>query len=113
MLSRLLSRPVSLATPPRKHEDAPCLSDPLMEPHRKKVRSYDIPGHAHELTFSCFHRLALLKTDRTCRWFCDAMEAARKKLDFALWAYVIMPEHVHVIVWPRQTSYQVSRIRTA
>ena len=29
-------------------------------PHRKRVRSYNIAGHAHELTFSCFRRLPLL-----------------------------------------------------
>ena len=82
-------------------------------PHRKRVRSYNIPGHAHELTFSCFRRLPLLSGDRTRRWFVDALEDARRDLDLALWAYVIMPEHVHVLCWPRQTAYEVRLIRTA
>jgi putative transposase len=41
----------------------------MTSPHRKRVRSYNEPGHAHELTFSCFHRLPLLSRDRTRQWF--------------------------------------------
>ncbi len=82
-------------------------------PHRKGVRSYNIPGHVHELTFSCFRRPPLLSRDRTRRWFVDALEDARRDLDLALWAYVIMPEPVHVLCWPRQQVYEVRLIRTA
>ena len=81
--------------------------------HRKRVRTYNLPGHAHELTFSCFQRLPLLTKDRTRQWFIDAVKTARKDLDFAVWAYVIMPEHVHILLWPRQAVYEVRRIRTA
>jgi REP-associated tyrosine transposase len=81
--------------------------------HRKQVRSYNEPGHAHELTFSCFHKLPLLNRGRTRRWFLDALDAARQRRNFALWAYVIMPEHAHVIVWPREPVYEVRLIRTA
>ncbi len=81
--------------------------------HRKQVRSHSTPGHAHELTFSCFHKLPLLNRDRTRRWFLEALDAARLRRNLALWAYVIMPEHVHVIVWPREPVYEVRLIRTA
>src|SRR5271166_1460013 len=54
-------------------------------PHRKRVRSYNLSGHAHELTFSCFRRLPLLSRDRTRRWLMDALDNARRDLDLALW----------------------------
>jgi len=38
---------------------------------------------------------------------------ARRELDLSLWAYVIMPEHVHLLFCPRQAKYEVSRVRTA
>jgi putative transposase len=85
----------------------------MADAHRKKVRSYNIPGDAHELTFSCFRLMPLLNRDRTRRWFVDAMEAARTDLHLHWWAYVIMPEHVHVLVWPRDPEYEVRLIRTA
>jgi putative transposase len=31
----------------------------------------------------------------------------------AVWAYVIMPEHMHIIVCPRQAGYEIRLIRTA
>jgi putative transposase len=65
------------------------------------------------LTFSCFHRLPLLSRDRTRQWFIEAMSKARERRNLALWAYVLMPEHVHIIVWPRDARYEVRLIRTA
>jgi putative transposase len=76
----------------------------------KRCRRINEPGHAHELTFSCFHRLRLLSRDRTRRWLIDAIEQARRRAHFDLWAYVIMPEHVHILVSPRESDYDVSRI---
>jgi putative transposase len=79
-------------------------------PHR---RSYDIPGHAHELTFTCYHRFRFLASDRTGGWLAEAIEQVRVELDFALWAFVFMPEHVHLIIWPWQVRYTVSSILKA
>ena len=81
--------------------------------HRKKVHRYDEPGHARFLTFSCYHRLPLLSKDRSRRWFADALAAARLKHGFELWAWVIMPEHVHLILWPRPPVPAISAILQA
>jgi putative transposase len=82
-------------------------------PHRKRVRSYNEPGHAHELTFSCFRRHPLLNRNRSRQWFLDALASARSCKHVALWAYVIMPEHVHVLLSPEESVYDVRLIRTA
>ena len=74
-------------------------------PHRKRVKHFDIPGHAHLLTFSCFRRMPFLSKDRTRRWFLEALGAARSALEFDLWAWVIMPEHVHLLIYPRREGY--------
>jgi putative transposase len=81
--------------------------------HRKRKLTYDLPGHAHFLTYSCYQRLPLLSKDRTCEWVVEAMQVARRKFDFDLWAFVLMPEHVHVLLRPRQERYQLSRILAA
>jgi putative transposase len=69
------------------------------------------PGHAPELTFSCFHGFPFLKSERTCRWLAEAIDEARAKHDFALWAYVFMPEHVHVLIFPKRPQYDIAVIR--
>jgi putative transposase len=73
----------------------------------------NVPGHAHELTFSCFHRFAFLKAEHTCQWLADAIDEARVEMDFALWAYVFMPEHVHLMIYPWRTNYDIRLIRHA
>jgi putative transposase len=69
-----------------------------MNDRTRHRRSYNDPNHAHELTFTCYHRFRFLTSDRTCGWLAEAIQEARVKLDFALSAYVFMPEHVHLIV---------------
>src|SRR5258707_10414289 len=71
------------------------------------------PGHAHELTFSCFYGFPFLKSERTCRWLAQAIDEARAKHDFALWAYVFMPEHVHLLIFPKRLQYDMAVIRNA
>jgi putative transposase len=78
--------------------------------HRK---SYDEPGHVHVLTFTCYRRYSYLKPERTCRWFAQAIEQARRRWDFDLWAYVFMPEHAHLIVRPNQPTATVAAILKA
>jgi putative transposase len=71
---------------------------------RKTRRTINQPGHAHELTFSCHDRLPLLSKDRSRQWLIDSLRTARQRHGFSLWAYVIMPEHVHVLLLPADTS---------
>jgi len=79
----------------------------------KTCRRYNTPGDAHSLTFNCFHAQAFLSKDRTCLWLIDAISKARERLAFGLWAYVIMPEHCHILVFPRRPTYSISRILEA
>ena len=77
---------------------------------RKLRGSCDDPGNAHELTFSCYQRRPFLESDRTRQWCVDALAQVRRTHDLELWAYVIMPEHVHLLMLPRQDDYRVADI---
>jgi putative transposase len=77
---------------------------------RKTRRAFSLPGHAHELTISCYHRLPLLSRDRTRCWFIEAVEAARERHHFDLVAYVIMPEQAHLLLNPRRQNYDMASI---
>ncbi len=67
---------------------------------RRRRKRYDIPGHAHYLTFSCWRNQPLLTRDRPRGWLLESLEAARRVHPFDLWAWVIMPEHVHLLLLP-------------
>jgi len=80
---------------------------------RRHRDNFNEPGDAHELTFSCYRRYKFLASDRARVWLRSSVEAARAKLEFDLWAYVFMPEHVHLIVYPRRKKYDIAEIRQA
>src|ERR1700730_15575587 len=82
-----------------------------MSHRRPHKHNYNEPGHAHELTFSCYHGFKFLQAERTCEWLRDSLNAARAEFNFDLWAFVFMPDHVHLIVHPRNPIYDIAVIR--
>jgi putative transposase len=40
----------------------------------------------------------------------DAVSRARAAFGFHVWAYVMMPEHVHLLIWPAKEVYSISAI---
>jgi putative transposase len=54
----------------------------------------------HYLTFVVFKRTTIFKSENICRFFIDALEEVRQKYPFKLIGYVIMPDHVHLILNP-------------
>ncbi len=80
---------------------------------RHHRRNYNEPGHAHELTFSCYQGFKFLQAERTCAWLAESVEKARVDWRFDLWAYVFMPEHAHLIVRPKEAKYDIADIRKA
>ena len=79
-------------------------NDRMDTAHRKRCKRYDIPGDVHCLTFSCFQRLPLLARDRSRKWMLEAIARGRVRVPFDLWAYVIMPEHVHLLLLPKEEA---------
>jgi putative transposase len=75
-----------------------------MQPHRKQIKHYHEPGDFHELTFSCSKRLQLLMRDDWRRLLCQVIDRAISDQEFALVAFVLMPEHVHLLVYPRRQT---------
>ncbi|MFO1092990.1 MAG: transposase [Planctomycetaceae bacterium] len=76
---------------------------------RKCRRRSDDERGPHELTFSCFRRYQFLNRDRTRKWFVESLQKARRKWHVDVWAYVLMPEHVHLLVAPRRTGTEIGR----
>lgn len=80
------------------------------ERYTKRCVRWNWAGHAHELTFSCYEGHSFLAKERTCLWLVNSINSARRKHEFDLWAYVFMPNHVHLIVCPRAEQYSISSI---
>src|SRR5690348_12726064 len=52
----------------------------------------------HFITFSCFHRLPLLTTLESKDTFLAELENTRARHQARIYAYVLMPEHVHLLI---------------
>ena len=52
----------------------------------------------HFVTFSCFHRLAYLETPAARDLFEDSLARTCYRYQFDVFGYVVMPEHVHLLV---------------
>ncbi len=59
---------------------------------------YQKSGEFHFLTFSCYRRLPLLGTDAAYSVFERELEVVRQRYAFVVAGYVLMPEHVHLLV---------------
>ena len=67
---------------------------------RMKLKHYDNDGHARFVTFCIHHSLPILTNDPFRRIVVDAIDKSRAAHGFEMLAYVIMPEHVHLVLWP-------------
>jgi putative transposase len=60
----------------------------------------EIPGGVRFITFSCQRRLPLLSHPLAADTFAQSLDGARRRLGFELFAWVVMPEHIHLLVRP-------------
>jgi len=63
-----------------------------------KCIRYQQTGEFHFLTFSCYRRRPYLKSAAAMELFEDALERVRQRYLFVVAGYVVMPEHVHLLI---------------
>jgi putative transposase len=57
--------------------------------------------------------MPLLTNDLWRTWFCEAVDRAVSRHGYRQFAFVVMPEHVHLLVHPRQGASRVATLLTA
>ena len=83
----------------------------------KGLKRYYGQHHLHFITFSCYRRLPFL-TPRKRNHFVRVLQQTRAKYRFAVVGFVVMPEHVHLLIDEPEigtpsTVVQVIKQRTA
>jgi putative transposase len=66
-------------------------------PRNKLERRYH-QRHLHFITCSCYRRLPFLRSVRKRELLLDVLSSVREKYQFSLIGYVIMPEHIHILI---------------
>jgi putative transposase len=83
----------------------------FVDERRKRVKRIEA-GSPRYLTFSCHRRLALLGSAEWRDEFVRVLVGAKERCGFLLWAWVVMPEHAHVIMVPTE-EWPVERVMRA
>jgi REP-associated tyrosine transposase len=73
------------------------------------------PNHVHNFgTFfvgaQTAERRALLKSDRAAKLFLDTLYDYRKKSEFELHEFVVMPNHIHLLITPAETAERAMQL---
>ncbi|HVA94171.1 MAG TPA: transposase [Candidatus Dormibacteraeota bacterium] len=63
----------------------------------KLIRIYG-RGHLHFITCSCYRRKPLLRSARARNVFVQVLGEVRDRYGFSLVGYVVMPEHIHLLI---------------
>jgi putative transposase len=64
----------------------------------KGLKRYYGQQHLHFITCSCYRRLPLLRSARARNTFAKILGQVRQRYGFALVGYVVMPEHIHLLI---------------
>jgi putative transposase len=62
------------------------------------LKRFHHSGQSHFVTFCCYHRRPLLSLDPSRRVFELGLERVRRSFRLRVYGYVVMPEHVHLLV---------------
>jgi putative transposase len=62
------------------------------------LKRYQSEGHDHFITFSCYNREPYFSTSASKDVFLNSLELTRKRYQLEVLGYVVMPEHVHLLV---------------
>jgi len=63
-----------------------------------RLHRYYGAGYSHFITTSCYQRLPLLGPARNRDLFLRVLEQVRRRYRFVVVGYVVMPEHVHLLI---------------
>ncbi len=63
-----------------------------------RLQRFQHAGHLHYITFTCYHRTPRLSLPAACDFFEHTLERVRRWYDFYIFGYVVMPEHVHLLL---------------
>jgi len=80
-----------------------------------KLKHYDSDHTVRFITFSCYRRQPYLNPLPAKEILVEQIDLAREKHAFKLLGYVIMPEHVHLVIYPMadtRVGYLIGEIKS-
>lgn len=83
------------------------LGKPNSKPKIMKLFKSKEPNTFHYITAVTFKRLPIFRSEKSCQIFIDNLNELKEIHPFKLVAYVIMPDHIHLIINPLEFDISV------
>jgi len=86
---------------------------PWLPTYDMKLSKYNEASYAHFVTTKTFQNKPIFNNSKSCELLLEDIDFYRNKLGFKLIGYVIMPNHLHLIVWwdvEKQKGLTISKI---
>ena len=62
------------------------------------LRRFQHSGQSHFVTFTCYHRQPSFNSPEVYDLFVEILERTRRRFALCVYGYVVMPEHVHLLI---------------
>ena len=69
------------------------------------MEKFNVPGDIHFVTTRTFKKYPFFKEEKCCDLFLENLEFYRVKFDLKIYAYCIMPDHVHLLIYFNLDKY--------
>ena len=76
------------------------------------LKRFQASGQTHFVTFCCYHRRPSLTTPIPRQVFEAALERVRLRFEVCVYGYVVMPEHVHLLLSEPQLQTLADAIKS-
>ena len=73
-------------------------------------KAWNVLGDAHALTFCTYRRTNVFRDTLCCELFLQSLIDAKHRLNFLVRGYVLMPNHVHLVVTPCDEAHDMGQI---
>jgi putative transposase len=77
---------------------------------RRRIKHFDDPYEAHLYTFTTYNRHNAFRDESPCRMLSASIMKARQLHGFHLWAYVFMPDHIHLLIYYPMENYSSASV---
>jgi len=65
------------------------------------LKTINIQNHAYFVTSKVIYGIEIFRYQMPCQIMMDNLRFYEQRFKFDLFGYVIMPNHIHLIIWPR------------
>ena len=74
------------------------------------MQKFNNPGDIHFVTFKTHKKFPYFKEEKCCLILLEELDFYRKKLGLKIYGYVILPDHIHCLIYFEHENLTISKV---